>query len=114
MPKSAGCSSCWTPSAHDRTRTVFSGDLVSEDREIHPTATLYPIVKLAAGQSVKLEAYAKLGRGKEHAKWQPACASVLTEGKGEDSYVLKVESTGVLPPKEIVRKAIRDTRREVR
>src|SRR6266571_1134676 len=106
-----GCQKCRVllvldATSHDKPRTVYSGDLVSEDREIAPISPNIPIVKLAQGQTVKLEAYARLGRGKEHAKWQPATASVLTEGKGEDSFVLRVESSGSLPAKEIVIKAI--------
>jgi DNA-directed RNA polymerase subunit D len=106
-----GCQKCRVllvldASAHEKTRTVYSGDLVSEDREISPISASIPIVKLAPGQAVKLEAYARLGRGKEHAKWQPATVSVLLEGKSEDSFVLKVESSGVLRPKEIVTKAM--------
>jgi DNA-directed RNA polymerase subunit D len=92
--------------AHDKPRTVLSGDLVSEDREIRPVSPNIPIVKLAAGQSVKLEAYARLGRAKEHAKWQPATTSVLLDGKSEGTYVLKVESSGSMPAKEIVTRAI--------
>jgi DNA-directed RNA polymerase subunit D len=92
--------------AVDKPRTVYSGDLVSEDREVAPTSANVPIVKLAQGQSVKLEAYARLGRGKEHAKWQPATSSVLKEGKGENTYILAVESSGAIPAKEIVLKAI--------
>jgi DNA-directed RNA polymerase subunit D len=92
--------------AHDKPRTVLSGDLVSEDREIRPVSPNIPIVKLAAGQSVKLEAYARLGRAKEHAKWQPATTSVLVDGKTEGSYILKVESSGSMPAKEIVTRAI--------
>ncbi len=92
--------------AVDKPRTVYSGDLVSEDREIAPTSANIPIVKIAQSQSVKLEAYARLGRGKEHAKWQPATASVLKEGKAEKTYVLVVESSGALPTREIVLKAI--------
>lgn len=106
-----GCQKCRVllvldASAHEKIRIVYSGDLVSEDREISPISASIPIVKLAPGQTVKLEAYARLGRGKEHAKWQPATVSVLLDGKNEDSFVLKVESSGVLRPKEIVTKAV--------
>lgn len=106
-----GCQKCRVllvldATAKERPRTVVSGDLVSEDREVGPVNPNIPIVKLAVGQSVKLEAYARLGRGKEHAKWQPATASVLTEGKGEGVYVLKVETSGTMPAKEIVTRSI--------
>ena len=90
----------------DKVTTIYSGDLVSEDRDIRPVSESIPIVKLAKGQSVKLEAYARLGKGKEHAKWQPSTVSVVTEGKSEGVYNLTVESAGGLPAKEIVTKAI--------
>ena len=90
----------------ERVSTVFSGDLVSEDREVRPVSESIPLVKLVQGQSVKLEAYARLGRGKEHAKWQPCTVAVLTEGKSEGLYNLMVESAGGLPARQIVTKAI--------
>lgn len=92
--------------AHEKPRTVLSGDIVSEDRDIKPVSPNIPLVKLAVGQAVKLEAYARLGRAKEHAKWQPATVAILTEGKGDGTYVLKVESSGSMPAKEIVTRAI--------
>jgi len=106
-----GCQKCRVlivldAAAHDKPRTVLSGDLVSEDREIRPVSANIPIVKLAAGQAVKLEAYARLGRAKEHAKWQPATISVLLDGKTEGTFILKVESSGSMPAKEIVIRAI--------
>src|SRR5271154_932307 len=106
-----GCQKCRVllvldATAKDKPRTVLSGDLVSEDRDIAPTSPNIPIVKLAIGQSVKLEAYARLGKGKEHAKWQPATAAVLTEGKGEGVYILKVETSGGMPAKEIITRSI--------
>ncbi len=90
----------------EKVSTVTSGDLVSEDRDVRPVSESIPLVKLATGQSVKLEAYARLGRGKEHAKWQPCTVATLTDGKKDGTFILTVESSGGLPAKEIVLKAI--------
>ena len=91
----------------EKVSTIYSGDLVSEDREIRPVSETIPIVKLAAGQTVKLEAYARLGRGKEHAKWQACTVAALADGKSDGSFNLMVESAGGLPAKQIVLTAIK-------
>jgi len=52
-------------------RTVYSGDLVSENPNIQPMSDRILIVKLAPDQRLKLETYARLGKGQKHAKWQP-------------------------------------------
>jgi DNA-directed RNA polymerase subunit D len=57
--------------ATEGTRTVYSGELVSENPTIVPVSDKVPIIKLAKGQKLKLEAYARLGKGQNHAKWQP-------------------------------------------
>lgn len=57
--------------AKDGTVTVYSGELVSENPNITPVSDKIPIIKLAKGQKLRLEAYARLGKGKIHAKWQP-------------------------------------------
>ncbi len=57
--------------AKEGTRTVYSGELVSENPDIIPVSDKVPLIKLAKGQKLKLEAYARLGKGKNHAKWQP-------------------------------------------
>jgi len=57
--------------AKDGTKTVYSGDLISENPNIVPVSTRIPIVKLAPDQRIRLEAYARLGKGEKHAKWQP-------------------------------------------
>lgn len=87
--------------ATDRPKTVMSSDLVSEDPESKPVSGEIPIVKLAPGQRIKLEAYARLGKGSEHAKWQPTAVSVLTEGPRPDEYDLVIESVGSLSAPEI-------------
>lgn len=76
-----GCSRCRATltleaEADGGARTIYSGDLEPQDPRIHPVSPGIPLVKLAPGQKIKLEAYARLGRGREHAKWQPvsACA----------------------------------------
>ena len=51
--------------------TVYSGDLKSKDPAIVPLEKNFPIVKLLKGQSLELEATAILGRGRQHAKWNP-------------------------------------------
>ncbi|MFN7105795.1 MAG: DNA-directed RNA polymerase subunit D [Pyrobaculum sp.] len=55
--------------------TVYSGDLVSDRPDVVPAYKDIPLVKLTKGQSIVLEAYAKLGRARDHAKWQAAVAS---------------------------------------
>jgi len=86
----------------DVTRTILSNDLTSEDDAVKPISDKIPIVQLAPGQRIKVECYARLGRGTEHAKWNSANISVLTETNKEDERVLTIESTGALKPEQII------------
>jgi len=75
-----GCSRCQVKlvldvEAKDGDLMVYSGHLKSEDPAIVPVSDKIPIVKLAKGQRIVLEAYARLGRGRDHAKWQPGLAA---------------------------------------
>lgn len=102
-----GCSNCRVMLVLDSgetntTRTVFSNELSSEDKDIAPISDKIPIIKLTQGQRVKVEAYAKLGRGSEHAKWNSSNISVLTETGKKNERLLTVESTGALTPKQII------------
>jgi len=50
---------------------VTTGDLNSSDDEVRPVSDSIPIVRLERGQKLELTAIARLGIGKNHAKWQP-------------------------------------------
>ena len=86
----------------DETRTILSGELKSQDDSVVPTSNDIPIVTLAPGQSIKFEAYARLGKGTEHARWNSANIATLTETEKDDERILTVESTGALNPKHII------------
>ena len=86
----------------DETRTILSGDLKSQDDNVIPTSNDIPIVTLAPGQSIKFEAYARLGKGTEHARWNSANIATLIETEKDNERILTVESTGALDPKDII------------
>ncbi len=83
----SGCPQCQvslTLSA-EGPRIVYSGDLQSSDPKVIPSDTSIPIIELKGyplskdgtklpPQKIVLEAIARLGQGKDHAKWQPAVA----------------------------------------
>ncbi|WP_409199529.1 DNA-directed RNA polymerase subunit D [Methanobrevibacter sp. DSM 116169] len=52
-------------------KTIYSKDLHSNDSKIRPVYDTIPIVNLKEGEELKIEAVAKLGKGKVHAKWMP-------------------------------------------
>jgi DNA-directed RNA polymerase subunit D len=64
-------------------------------------------VKLTAGQRIKLEAYARLGRGNVHAKWQSVSAATYSYDEKARTFTFLVESTGTMPPEKIVLEAAR-------
>ncbi|KKL48262.1 hypothetical protein LCGC14_2327270 [marine sediment metagenome] len=102
-----GCSNCRVMLVLDTeeaeaTRLVLSNELTSEDEDVKPTSDKIPIVELAPAQKIKVEAYARLGRGLEHAKWNSSNISVLTDTDKEGEHVLTVESTGALTPQQII------------
>lgn len=106
-----GCSNCRVmfvidSGETDTTRTVTSAEFVSEDETVKATSDKIPIVQIAPGQKLKLEAYARLGRGADHAKWNSANTSVLTHTDKADEYILTVESTGALAPEQIIASAV--------
>jgi DNA-directed RNA polymerase subunit D len=91
-------------------KTLYSGDLVSGDPDVKPVYDKIPIIQLLENQRVKLEAYARLGRGKEHIKWSPVSvaahkyvASVKID-EGKCSYPQCRRCIEVCPRQVIVEK----------
>ena len=71
--KGKGCPNCtvrYTLSKEGE-GIVFSGDLQPEEKSWSITEDKIPIVELYNDQRLILEVEAILGRGKDHAKWQP-------------------------------------------
>ncbi|ABL77690.1 DNA-directed RNA polymerase, subunit D [Thermofilum pendens Hrk 5] len=97
--------------AGERPRTVLSGHLRFEGIEgaplppesagIEPVSKNIPILKLGKGQKISLTAIARMGTGRQHAKWQPVgpvgykykpVVRILREDLPEDE-ALKIIST---------------------
>ena len=52
-------------------RMATSGDLEPLDPDVRPVYDGIPIVLMSSEQRLRLQVYARLGYGKEHAKWMP-------------------------------------------
>jgi DNA-directed RNA polymerase subunit D len=106
-----GCTKCRVllvldSEANDKTKVVTTAELMSEDDIVKPISKEIPIIVLAPGQKLKFEAYARLGLGKDHAKWQPTSAAVVKDGKDDNQTILIIETTGSLTALEVVMAAI--------
>jgi len=102
-----GCSKCRVllvldSEAMEKTKIVTSGELLSEDELVKPVSKDIPIVVLAPAQKLKFEAYARLGVGKDHAKWQPTSAAIVKDGKDAGESILTIETNGALTAEETV------------
>ena len=114
----SGCSNCKILLVLDSdesqvTKTVLSNELLSEDDTVKPVSEKIPIIQLAPGQKIKLECYARLGRGTEHAKWNSSNISTLTDTNKDNEKILTVESTGALNPEQIVLEGVQEVSRRV-
>ncbi len=112
---------------------VYSKELISSDSGVKATFENIPIVKLIATereiagvrtiarQTIALEAIARLGTGKEHAKWQPVttCGYKIMSSEearsdlsNKKSVTFTVEGDGSVPVDEIVTEAARIMRKK--
>ena len=70
-------------------KVVYSKDLISSDSIIKPVYDTIPLVKLNEGEKINIEASAKLGYGKEHAKWIPTTVCAYKLCRSEERRVGK-------------------------
>ena len=106
-----GCSKCRVllvldSEAMEKTTIVTSGELLSEDELVKPVSKDIPIVVLAPAQKLKFEAYARLGVGKDHAKWQPTSAAIVKDGNDDGESILIIETNGALTAEETLHAAM--------
>lgn len=68
-----GCARCTLTMTINVTgpKTVYAEDIKSKDPKVIPIYEKTPITKLLDGQSLKIEAKARLGYGKQHIKYSP-------------------------------------------
>ncbi|MBI4021497.1 MAG: DNA-directed RNA polymerase subunit D [Candidatus Aenigmarchaeota archaeon] len=110
-----GCSLCQVVFALEKKgpAMVHSSDLKSSNKAVEPTDAGFLLLELLPNQSIKLEATARLGTGKEHAKFQAANAVFENVPEDQedkvntspDKFLFHVETISGLEPGYIVQKA---------
>lgn len=99
--KGKGCGKCIATLTLDLKgpKTVHASDMKSKKHKVVPVYGDTLLMKLTEHQSVKLEAHAQLGTGRDHIKWQAGLAS-YEEKNG--SFNFFIESYGSLDVKKLV------------
>lgn len=98
----------------DKLKTVYSGDLKSSNPDVVAVYDSMPIVNLSKGQVIKLEAITRLGKGRDHAKWQGGLASYEVDEKENDKFNFFVESYGQYEVDELIKAACDELLKENR
>jgi len=77
---------------------------VAVEYKIEEKSYPVPILLLRAGEKLRFKAIAKLGTGKQHAKWSPV--SIATFYQEDDNIIFLLESNGIFRSIDIFRKSI--------
>lgn len=84
-------------------KVVYSADMKSKDADVKPAKDKIPVITLNEGQRLRLEAKAKIGTGKTHAKFQSGLLSYNMDNEGKFSF--KVESFFQMDPNDLLLRA---------
>lgn len=82
--------------------TVYSKMLKSSDPKVKVANPDIPLIRLAEGQHLRLEASARLGTAKEHARHQAGLLAYEIDGKEAGAFNFFAESFGQVSAKEIL------------
>lgn len=85
---------------NDLLKTIYSRDIKTDNPEVVIPDGDIIITKLDHGQSIKLEAYAVIGTGYVHAKWNHTAGVAFELNPDDLSYVFHIETIGTITPKE--------------
>lgn len=100
-----GCPKCQVSMALQKEgeATVTASEVSVPSEDVEPDKPDMKIVDLQEDGKLEVEMTARLGLGKEHAKWQAANAAYSHEG---DTFHFRVESVSGLDPRTIVTLAV--------
>lgn len=120
-----GCSRCQVALVLEKHGPcmVKAGDMKSTADDVRPVDPNVPIVELLEGQRLRFEAYAQLGVGTDHIKWQAAHISyrykpakfrgdlkelnnIDDDKLDETSFIFDVESVSGLSAREVIEAAL--------
>jgi DNA-directed RNA polymerase subunit D len=83
-------------------KVVYSADLETKDKDVKPAREKIPIVTLTANQQIRLEAKARLGTARQHAKYQ---AGLVAYEIADGTYKFLAESFYQMGPRELLSRA---------
>jgi len=84
---------------------ILSKELKSSEKGVAPVSDRIPLIKLLQGQRLRLEAKARLGTGREHAKFQAGIASYSFDRRS-GTFHFHIESFGQVPAPKMVEKSV--------
>ena len=84
--------------------TVYSKELKSSDKSIKVVNDKIPLIKLAEGQTLRLEANAIMGPGSRSAKFQPGI--ITYKPLTDTDFEFYIETFGQMSPTEILSRAL--------